>query len=218
MKQCLFDEIVLFVLETVSSKEYLNELGIYRPATVNWNAFKKKVTKQTVEPGIYPRSFGSGSVHYYAVRNGMVKQVGNGYPSIDDLNEDYAIGMDAQEDHSHGLCQTYALMFYFFEEGRLKKGERNYFKNVLIGFEFLLEFITANRDERDRCWSAASMYENMHRVCEYEGHIDERIDHVNALARKGNICLVDLIKLILNKKHRNNLKVWFETDDDECCD
>ena len=214
MQQCLFDEIVLFILETVSSEEYLDELSIYRPSKTNWDAFTKRIEKQTAKPGIYPRSAGRSGVHYYAVRKdptqyGSRLTVANGYPDSGGKSE-YWVGLDAQPDHSHGLCQTYALMYYCHEESRLKRGERYYFDNVLIGFQFLLDFINADYSERERCWSPADMHDNMTRVC--NAHDTERVDNINTLFKNKKLCLSNLIKLILMPKYRDNLKEWFYND------
>lgn len=220
MQQCMFDEIVLFILETVSSEEYLKEIGIHRSKPItNWSAFKKKITNQSEKlvPGIYPLSFGRGGVHYYAVRqDGKLKKIGNGYSSVDHLPSGvetdlgkYAVGLDAQEDHSHGLCQTYALMFLFKKEKLLKKGEKNYFKNVLIGFRYLIDFINEDYDERERCWTYNTMLDNMSTVC--KNHETERLKNLKANFKK-KFCLTDLIEMVLNPKFRDNLKTWFSDD------
>ena len=53
VNQQLYDELFQFLLETVSSEEYLKSLGIHRPSYVNWETFKKQVSKKTVKPGIF---------------------------------------------------------------------------------------------------------------------------------------------------------------------
>ena len=60
--QQLYNELFQFLLETVSSEEYLTSLDIHRPAYVNWETFKKQVFKQTIKPGIYPALLAVGRV------------------------------------------------------------------------------------------------------------------------------------------------------------
>jgi hypothetical protein len=207
MEQCLFDELVLFVLDTISSEEYLNSIGIYRPAKTNWETFIKKVNKQTIQPGIYPRHYNRYEVHYFAVRqepDGKLT-VGNGYPTIACLNKNYAIGLNAQPNKSHGLCQTFALMYYFNEEDRLIPGD--YFNNVIIGFKFLQDFIKADYNNRERCWEINELIEYMQKICSNHT-IEDRIKNIRKF-KKGEICLSDLIKQILNPKYQDNLHKWF---------
>ena len=113
MDECVFNEFIHFVLQTVSSEEYLNELGIYRPPMVSLMVLRDKMRTQTATPGLYAVDYGGiDSVHYFCVRkeaNGNLV-ICNGYKSKEGMP--YGIGLDAQSDHSHGLCQTFALMFY----------------------------------------------------------------------------------------------------------
>jgi hypothetical protein len=212
MEQCLFDEIMLFVLETVSSQEYLNSLGIYRPASINWDKFKSKVNKQTIKPGIYPRSFGIRSVHYYGVRrepDGTLT-VANGYPTVASLNKKYAVGLNTQPDHSHGLCQTFALMYYFNKEGELIPGA--YYDNVIIGLKFLLKFIKEDYYNRERCWKLNDIINNMNPtgLCQNHSYEDRLANLKNLKSKNSNqLCLTDLIQKILSPKFEQNLKTWF---------
>ena len=136
MDQCLFDELMLLIFETISSQDYLDSISIHRPSSINWETFKKQVAKQKVKPGIYPRSFGRGvGVHYYAVRAKDGKMiVASGYPSKGGILAKYSIGLNAQRDHSHGLCQTFALMYYMDEEKQIKSGK--YYQNVKNRIKF----------------------------------------------------------------------------------
>lgn len=45
MNQDRFDKLMLFVLETVSSEDYLNNLNIYRPKPLSSNDWDKFVKK-----------------------------------------------------------------------------------------------------------------------------------------------------------------------------
>ena len=207
MEQCLFDQLILFVLETISSEDYLNNLGIYRPAKINWDRFKQQVARQTVKPGIYPRNVGRGSVHYYGVRQGLTKEVANGYKSLGGLDSRYAFGLDAQEDHSHGLCQTFALMFYCGEEDRLGRGRHEYFNNVLVGLRFLLDFIDADYYNREKVWTPNQILNTMTRVC--KNHSNAEILNSIKLIGRTEIHLSNIIKFLLKPKYRQNLETWF---------
>jgi len=44
MNQNNYDELVMFVLETISSFDYLNSMGVYRSPPIKWDLFKKKVS------------------------------------------------------------------------------------------------------------------------------------------------------------------------------
>ena len=173
MNQDLFDEIMLFFLSSISSRSYLNSEGVdiprFRPVT-NWTAFQKRLTTKAgrarLKPGLYPRSFGKTGVHFYAVRKDEDGEplVANGYVSRGGLASNYSVGLDAQADHSHGLCQTYAIMFYNGDEGLLKKGRTNYFANVIIGLTYLRNWIRKDRYARDREWSIPSMLRNIEKL------------------------------------------------------
>jgi DNA-directed RNA polymerase subunit N (RpoN/RPB10) len=52
MNQSKFDELMTLVLETVSSEEYLKELGIHRPKPLShdeWKKFLKKINNQEIK-------------------------------------------------------------------------------------------------------------------------------------------------------------------------
>ena len=115
-KQCFYDEIIHFVLQTISSKEYLTDIGIhykkYKPENFDRCVFDKIHNQSSgLKEGIYPdTNYGKeDEVHYFAIRKDAHYILANGYK--DDFGYNYSIGLDAQPDHSHGLCQTFALMF-----------------------------------------------------------------------------------------------------------
>lgn len=207
--QGVYDQIMLLFLETVSSSSYLNANGIYRPDTVNWLGFVKSINKQgTAEsgykPGIYPRSVGHGSVHYYGVRrekNGRLK-VGNGYKTIGGLSKNYGVGLDAQRDHSHGLCQTFALMFYFGKEKLLKPGK--YFENMKIGLKYLDGFL--NVGNRNWEWpNSVNVLRNMTRLSNFNPG-----DTLTVLKKIGGKNGIVTLKKIIGflRSHEENLKAW----------
>jgi hypothetical protein len=212
MEQCIYDELIQFCLETISSEEYLNDIGIPRFKSVNWNSFKNKVKNQTVEPGIYPRGFGK-TVHYYAVRNEEddIKKVANGYPNKGGLDPEYAIGLDVQKDHSHGLCQTFALIFYQRQEDKLLKGKENYFSNVLIGLNFLKDFVKEDENNRERIWSIKSIIENITKLhCKEDFTDKDRIKVYKSIKGKKNkkIKLSQILSYVLSNSDK--LNKWYE--------
>lgn len=204
MEQCLFDELVLFLLETVSSQEYLTSIGIYRPAQITWETFKKKVATQKVDPGIYPRNYGRGVAHYYAVRREQnVMKVANGYSSKGGLDSRFAVGLDVQKDRSHGLCQIYALMFYYNSEHLLTSGKDNYFENVLVGLNYLRDFIHEDYYEREREWTPKDILQHMTILC--DDYNKERIKNIRKIKS-----MTDIINIILDPENRDKLLTWFE--------
>ncbi len=209
INQYIYNELLQFILETISSEEYLNGIHIHRAKPINnWKNFKKKVEKQSVKPGIYPRSYGRGSVHYYAVRHNMVLTIANGYSSSGGINKKYTAPLNAQPNHSHGLCQTFALMYYVGEEKRIKQGK--YFDNVNIGLLFLLDFIKSDYKNREKCWSSNSLLKNIKKL--YKTISDrQRVKMYNLLENQyGDICLSHLIVFVVSRQV--NLREWFDYD------
>lgn len=209
MDQDIYDAIVLLVLETISSYEYLNSIGIYRPEKVNWNVFKKQLTDQTIKPGIYPKSYGKNAVHYYSVRydHKLDKMIAaNSYDNVGTLNENYAIALNVQEDATHGLCQTFALMYYLGKEGLLKKGTKHYYSNIKIGLNFLYDFIMSEYEQRERCWDdIVDVLDNMDIDSKYRNKIGSYLYTVSE--NDGMICLSSLLKIMMvNTKF---LKTWY---------
>lgn len=192
--QDLFDEVMLKILETVSSEDYLSAYGIYRSPVLNsaaWDKFKSKINRQKklgiretpIVPGIYPRAFGADSVHYYSVRvvNGSLV-VGNGYPTSAGINKPYRAPLNAQPDRSHGLCQTFALMFYLGHEALLIPGD--YRRNIDIGLGWLKDFSIVQN------W----LWEH---------------DRINVVMRKSVVYLSDLLDYVTDPANKALLDAWF---------
>jgi hypothetical protein len=146
MNQEMFDTLMLLITETVSSQDYLTEdCKIYLKGLKTkseWERFVRNVQQQdNLTEGIYYRKFSGDSVHYYALKKKDNKlMLGNGYPNAGGVGSTYGKGLDAQKDRSHGLCQTYALMYYYDNELSLIAG--NYEENVKIGLRWLENFTT----------------------------------------------------------------------------
>lgn len=236
MNQCAFDELINFVLQTVSSEEYLRNIGIHRPNPMQMYEFDgylqqdnylmqeflqgrggRRPPKQIIIPGIYPIIAGNqGSMHYLGVRSngGGVIQIGNGYPDPIGQTTNY-IGLDAQPDHSHGMCQTFALMFYFRMEDRLGKGRDNYLNNITIGLNFLYEMIAdgSARPTRELAWSPNNLVNNIERLCLWGvGNHDKDLQNaINmSMVPGGQVYLSLIIKnILLNPRYKENLKIWF---------
>lgn len=223
---CVYNEIVHFVLQTVSSEDYLKDIGFYRPKAmgkVEWKKFAKRVNNQTVKPGIYPRKVGRGSVHYYGVKEEFGKMVvANGYPTkspktgknmTGGVKVDYWHGMNAQAYGSHGLCQVFALMFMEDEDDGLRKGKQYYFENVKRGFRFLRDFIESDPYRLDRCWSVEELDEEVEIKCTDDyAHYEARLAFYDSMDDGENgICLSTMIKRLLS--YPENLKYWFSDDE-----
>ena len=210
--QCVFDELIHFVLQTVSSETYLNSLGIYRPSMMTHAKLSKLIRAGRAKPGIYPLDYGGvDSVHYFGVRKNVntgLVTVGNGYSTGEGIFQSF--GLSAQSDHSHGLCQTYALMYYMGHERALVPGK--FYYNVLVGLNYLLAFINADYNNRERVWTIRSIKENIEHVCKHN-HTKERNAVFRMLCSQGTneIYLTSIIKnILLNPKYRENLKTWFD--------
>ena len=221
--QIVFDELIQFVLETISSENYLKEQGIHRQK-IQKQTFKNRLNSQKsknqrakIKPGIYAISApGRGSgVHFYGVREEVTEEgsdlkAGNGYPSASGLGK-YSVGLDVQEDHSHGLCQTFALMYYLNAEDLLKKGESNYRANINIGLKFLINFINEDYFNREKCWTYESLLQN---IVKLDKNIEDayRLDvyiSQEKLGNEGLICLTELIQFLIRKDKKKNLDTWF---------
>ncbi len=224
MDQSVFDELIHFVLQSVTSQEYLNYLGIPRYDVVqNVKMFDDHVKNKNMREmpvGIYPMPYpDASSVHYFAIRqepNGQ-KLIGNGYPYDDKDNlGPNSRPMDAQPNHSHGLCQTFALMFYLNQESRLVKGRgdiKQYYQNVRIGLQFLLDFINGDLGNRDWEWTGKSLKENMEKQSDHDSDYKRDLEEAIKIMRetpRGKIKLSRIIQtILLSPTYENNLKIWF---------
>lgn len=230
--QDYFDRLIQFFLESVSADDTLESLGITKKTVDNWDAFKNKIEHQ----GIYSKTVGKrklyniplpnsfagiyvkpvrdrmGSVHYYGVRKEAdgTFTIGNGYPTTTGITK-YAVGLNVQKDHSHGLCQTYALMYYFAQESKLKRGEEFYRENVDIGLNWLQNsFLKLKRKFAN---SKVTMpVGNTTFYVKGNEEIEEIADAICKLTRRCDIddfTLYDLINIITNKGNKRYVDAWF---------
>lgn len=153
--QMMYDALMLFMTQTISSPNYLKYRGIYVGNPLNEPAFKERIIKplenqvrsnKTIYPlpvpGIYSKRYTGQDVHYYAVRVRDSDQkhiIGNGYPTSLGANAEISVRLDAQENKGHGFCQIYALMFYFEGETKLsthEKSRERYAQNIHIALKW----------------------------------------------------------------------------------
>ena len=113
LSQCVYNEFIKFVLDTISSKDYLKRepQKIHIHDKIFPQTFEEKVNKQQIDPGIYPIKDISYSktwqkkypdeeipakisneedipVHFFAVREDQGRLVaGNGYSGNDDAKK-----------------------------------------------------------------------------------------------------------------------------------
>lgn len=175
--------------------------------------------------GIYARPFGAGSVHFYGVRKEPSGEftIANGYPSAAGI-KDYSYGLDAQPDHSHGLCQTFALMYYFGNETLIRTADKNketneertkrYRKNIDIGLNWLK---TVFLNKEITFAGNNTEYRVGDTVFEKEDDDEIRVigEYICELAGKncdeGSFNLFDLADVITDDRLEPLLNKWFYT-------
>lgn len=222
-EQCFYDEIIHFVLQTISSEEYLTDVGIYykkyKAENFDRCVFHKiHFQSKGLKEGIYPNTnYEDGiSVHYFAIRKNKKGEfiLANGYK--DNFNLNYSIGLNAQPNHSHGLCQTFALMYLTGNESKIKKGK--YFENVKIGLNFLYNFIQENYEERERIWTLNQLYNSIEKMCQMTKK--SRISRYRNITKNfkygfeeyissKHISLSILIRYLLDENNIPYLNKWF---------
>lgn len=235
IEQSLYDEIMNFVLQSVSSEEYLNKVvspKIYRPKTMKLSEFRK-IQKSDRIPGIYPIESNDNGVHYIGVNKQQM--AGNGY--LTDLKIHNSVGMDVQIDHSHGLCQTFALMYHLGEDNKLRQVKcggklpilndkttretetkfikciTTYILNVNIGLIFLEKFTK----KHDMEWSFTSLKNTIDKKYEDKDHdtklkqiIEETVHRTSGKKRKTKYYSLNLMikNILLKHDNRMNLATW----------
>jgi hypothetical protein len=127
--------------------------------------------------------------------------VGNGYPNAGDFGSQYGVALDAQPDNSHGLCQTFALMYYYGEESLLSPGK--YQTNIRDGLKWLARFTTAN----DWQWSS-----NEEVTTSRAGREAAKLQLREILAgtniRGNDVYLSDLVAWLRNPRQARYLAAW----------
>jgi len=242
--ECIYWHLVGMVTDTVSSGTYLDHYGILKtnisaqvdPETytirpdADWWTFQKKFNtlsknrKKLLEeypPGLYVQDFGENiGVHFYGLDDQGIMV--NGYPDTAGFSN--AIGLGFQEDHSHGFCQTYAIMHILgidigLESRDSKDDDRHevYMRNGHKALDFLKDFT------RDHPWGWENSEEFEDQLpeinCEYDK--DEMKSLLKALVNKEKpkkkgkktkkdktIYLTDIVQVIVNNS--DHFENWFK--------
>lgn len=178
VSQTTYDEIITYVLQTISSKDYLENYNIpisdplYDKSLIK---FIDDYNQGKAKPGIYPisdwtvdiisKNFNKppeeidikaltkfaleNSLHFYSIREKTPRKglLVNAYPSATLISGDVnkAIGLDFQKDHSHGFCQTFALMNYIDPKALKEMEEGKYLPNAYKALMWIHKF-TKNND------------------------------------------------------------------------
>lgn len=231
MNQDIFDDLISLCLDTIPSKEYLNDhVGIFVSDVLYKSELKKFIQDYNrdptkISPGLYPilddpllddnesKEFLEQSVHYYGVNSDH--RIANGYLNgfdFDDGKIVNGLNLDAQEDGSHGFCQTIALMFYHNEHDKLSLSqdpynedkdskERRYKENVKICLDWLINF-TMNYDFEFPINNDIFLPESIKFLKTYK-------------TIKKSVRLNRLLRIVNSKKHESFLYTWFEGEDEE---
>ena len=226
--------------QAISSTKYLTQNGIHRPnSTFSGGAWKKltqtvksynaaikngKEPKTEVEPGIYVRGT-TECAHYYGIRKEKdgTLLAGNGYPKAGGFGSPH-VGLDAQKDRSHGLCQTFALIFYLGKESILKRGEKHYFNNVVKALKFMEKQTNSGKLISDWYWdSFEELYESMDKIaCDCDEEEKKKLlrkiifDQRKKEGYDEVIYLSTLFSILISPKNRSYLKTWFGIDPTLC--
>jgi hypothetical protein len=164
--QHLYDSLISLLLDTISSRDYLD----YYEITVNdilydkdLKEFGNKYNSGKAKSGMYPivvidsshfetkedeQEFLENieeSVHYYSISD-IGKYTGrivNGYksgsPNVVKFNN--GVGLDFQEEGTHGFCQTFALINYLEPDVFLYMKKGRYLHNALVCINWVKKFV-----------------------------------------------------------------------------
>lgn len=235
MNQDIFDNLISLCLDTIPSKEYLKDhVGIFVSDVLYKSKLKKFIEDYNrnptkISPGLYPilddpnlddnetKEVLEQSVHYYGVNSNH--QIANGYLDGFDFFDGKilrGLNLDAQEDGSHGFCQTIALMFYHNEHHKLNLSqdpynededskEIRYKQNVKICLDWLINF-TKKYDKK---------YDFEFPVNK-DIFLPESIKFLHTYKTiKKSVTLNRLLQIVNLKKHESFLYNWFDEEDEE---
>ena len=231
MNQDIFDNLISLCLDTIPSKEYLKDyVGIFVSDVLYKESLNKFIQDYNrdptkISPGLYPilddpnvddnetNEVLEQSVHYYGVNPNH--EIANGYlDGFDFFDGEIKSGLnlDAQEDGSHGFCQTIALMFYHNEHHKLSLSpdpdnededskERRYKQNVKICLDWLIDF--------------TKKY-NFEFPINKDIFLPESIKFLHTYKTiKKSVTLNRLLQIVKLKKHESFLYNWFEGEDEQ---
>jgi hypothetical protein len=166
----------------------------------------------------YVESLGD-AVHWYAVvKKGNKNFAYNGYPSESpfeiELDPKRAFGLNAQEEGSHGFCQSIALISYLGKQNILSKNkddEARYKENMYIITDWLAKFTKEN----DFSWDLDDFQENGWLKDETVTFLMKRY---KSIAKNQKIFLSTLFNFVNLSTMKGFLETWFTEDPDELSD
>lgn len=243
MNKDIFKDIMGFALSVITSQDYLSSLGIYVNDVLydsTLREFADKFNRSKIDPGLYPvasatdlanfrfeddaekeeyiESLGN-AVHWYAVvKNGKKYLVYNGYPSKSPYEVEFdskrAFGLNAQEEGSHGFCQSIALISYLGEQDILSKNkddEKRYRENSYIITDWLANFTKKN----DFYWDLSEFKKGGFLKAETISFLMKRY---KSISKNKEIRLSTLFNFVNLPTMKNFLDTWFIEDPDELSD
>lgn len=128
------------------------------------------------------------------------------------MDPERSFGLSAQEDYSHGFCQSISLMSYLGDEGLLSKkveDEVRFRENMYIVLKWLKKFVAQN----DYMWDVSNLMKQKDFLKKESINIILKRKKTN----KKVITLRDLFNYITLKENDKLLNEWFtqeESDDD----
>lgn len=215
--QNMYDALMLFMTETISSVEYLKSRNIYVDEPLKEPVFKKRIIKPLESqingkpskyplpvPGLYAMHYTKQDVHYYAVRvrcSDKKHIIGNGYPTSLRANPEISVRLDAQKNKGHGFCQIYALMFLFGDETKLstlEKPKERYEQNIHIALKW------AEHWTKKYLWTFN--IQGLQRKIESKS--DAKV--LKYFFKKNNVSLHDIVNTLRAKKYDKYLSAWHD--------
>ena len=232
-KQCFFDVIMYLITSTIGNKKYLSFYDIKNGSLGNKDNVSKQLKNNKFKPGLYSYSYGPNSVHYFGAReekNGMVT-IGNGYPTSSSIDNKYSIGLNVQKDHSHGLCQVYALMYYNNNEQILQQPSTNdsddeknsvYFLNIITALTWLRNYTLYNgwnwkfnsQKFYDEISSIIKLFDNDDCTTYTNDTFLKTLKLQLHMEKDKVVHLAYIIDIALLPNNRKKLKIWFDLDED----
>lgn len=237
MDQEIYDNLISVSLDTISSEYYLKLYGIYRSQILydqKLQKFAKKLNKGEAKPGIYPIAPGvdlsninfntpkekkdfidniGATVHYYSINPADVNTIANGYPAGCPFDAVFtkAVGLNAQEEGSHGFCQTFALIYYQGEKDILSKNkndEERYRENIDIALKWLIKFTKKN----DIVFNLT--YIPREKVIFKKKTIDY-LNSIKKIKTNKEVTLFHIFTILNYKKNDKFFSEWFSGEGDE---
>jgi hypothetical protein len=232
--ECIYWHLIGMVTDTIASRDYLDHYYLMRTEIKcqvdsetnmislnnDWEVFqedfnklasnKKKLLKK-YPPGLYVQNFGDNiGVHFYGLNDEGI--MANGYPDNEDFEN--GIGLGFQKDHSHGFCQTYAIMHIIGADGgfesRMEEDtdkDEVYSENGQKALLYLLELT----DDPWK-WSDIDTFESELPVienCKYDKtEMNNLLSMLSGVRGDKSIYLNDIVQVLINNP--NHFENWFK--------